>query len=85
MIFLKLGTREGVIDDVVSGGAQDHSPAALYIYFHSSTLHSTFFHTSHNNSGYKSNPYSTLYTTNHTLIPYLATMEKAKAAVSDFM
>ena len=39
MIFLKLGTREGVIDDVVSGGAQVQFPTALYIYSHSSILH----------------------------------------------
>ena len=39
MIFLKLGTRERAIDDVVAGGAQDQFPAALYIYFHASTLY----------------------------------------------
>ena len=39
MMFLKLGTRESAIDDVVAGGAQDQFPAVLYIYLHASTLH----------------------------------------------
>lgn len=65
MIFLKLGTREGVIDDVVAGGALDQFPAALYIYFHASTLHFTSSHTSHNNTGDKLNPYLTILYNKH--------------------